>query len=161
MLLATVSGAFSQTEEETLVWFKDFGNSMGFMSILYAYPERFELNVSKTGIKHMTNRSDGDNKFTTNLDYSDLKYLLIKPVNEIKERKLSTGQMLYSYEFEFLEKVVYLTDCKNVGGCDKKLDFLYFSFANQENAQSVVKAINHLAKLQGAKPKPQVKKSMF
>lgn len=116
--------------------------------------------------------------------YADLKHLYIKPVESstfyradkshtyfkydysLDGNKVFTGEKVayYFYILEFSKPVVRYYVSKNgehnyhQGSGDASLT-LYFT--NLEDAQSVVKAIYHLAKLQGAKPKPQVKKSMF
>ncbi len=202
VLLATVSGAFSQTEEETLVWFKDYGQNLAASSVYginndgyTTIHSRLYLEKDKNILHNPLTRNYYNKEFQSlyssrfdgyEVGYADLKHLYIKPVESstfyradkshtyfkydyglysLGGNKEFTGEKVayYYYTLEFSKPVVryYLmvNAERNYQGSGGTSLTLYFT--NLEDAQRVIKAINHLAKLQGAKPKPQVKKSMF
>ncbi|MEE1963676.1 hypothetical protein V1387_13350 [Allomuricauda taeanensis] len=199
VIMATFSGAFSQTEEETLVWFKDYGRNLAF-SLVYRLSNdgytkihgRLYIDIEKNILDNPISREYYNRElqpiYPSSYDgfevgYADLQHLYIKPVEgstfyrvdksdtyfkydySFEGNKKFTGEKVayYSYTLEFSKPVVryYLmvNAERNYQGSGGTSLTLYFT--NLEDAQRVIKAINHLAKLQGAKPKPQVKKSMF
>ena len=177
--------AYSQTEEETLVWLREYAmelSQVSFYTIVNEYyrpkssyvfydGEYIGYSVNEYKTTYNTLNDDINSKYL--IKYTDFKHLYILPVEnsihlnengyiydqsrEGNDKFTGIKTSYYTLILAFREPVIKAEGA--YGGFYS--DNLVLYFPSLENAQSVIKAINHLAKLQGAKPKPQVKKNMF
>lgn len=176
--LLVITNVFSQTEEETIYWLKNFGSALT-LKTQYHDLTNLDSNNNPCGLKGIETviiNSYGikilrDERFC-GLDYYKRSYELnFNNLNEVyfEEQPLITDcKTFYKLKINSENKAIisFYEERSNIEGVvvgsQSYLDTLIeIKFKTKEDAERFGKALMHLAKLKGAKPKPKVNKNTF
>ena len=176
--LLVITNVFSQTEEETIYWLKNFGSALT-LKTQYHDLTNLDSNNNPCGLKGIETviiNSYGikilrDERFC-GLDYYKRSYELnFNNLNEVyfEEQPLITDcKTFYKLKINSENKAIIsfyeersITKGKVVDSQSYLDTVIEIKFKTKEDAERFGKALMHLAKLKGAKPKPKVNKNTF
>lgn len=162
LLLFTFTSAFAQTEEETIAWLKEYGEQK--VTDSYGYENTFKIDNKNQLYYSEEGRSrlGGYSKVQCYIELKSLKYLNIDDISNFER---SSKGLNIGYKLTFSDDVVKRDSRQIMNGKDdfyesSSSEFSFYA-ESKEKGDQIIKAIVHLAKLYGAKPRPKVSEDMF
>jgi len=163
LLLFTFTSAFSQTEEETIEWLKKYGEQeVTLMENGYKYTFKID-NKNMHFYTEANNEGVGHKKVYEHFELKSLKHLDFDDSSALSPW---LGYEAISYLFNFNDYVVKGNLSQTWPNADPHYaewtgNKIEIQFESKEKGEQIIKAIVHLAKLYGAKPRPKVSEDMF